>query len=86
MSSTIWTREATALPCPRCHASAGARCRVYDGRPARYPHEGRLVPSVTCPRCGYVDTDPTNVAGGYCARCRDWTSGGSLRAGQDVLL
>lgn len=89
MTSTVWTRQATALRCPRCTASPGARCRTSSGRYATSPHEGRLVPSFTCPRCGTVTTEPTNVASAYCTSCHDWTIDEALqarvRAAQDEL-
>lgn len=85
--STVWTKEATALRCPHCLASVGARCRTYDGRVTKAPHVGRLVPSFTCPACGTVTTEPTNVANSYCATCHEWTGpeGQPLQAAQDVL-
>jgi len=87
-TSTLWTRETTALRCPRCKASPGARCRTSSGRYATAPHEGRLIPSFTCPRCGTVDTNPTNAAFGYCSTCHDWTgvtTSSTTRAAQDEL-
>lgn len=72
--SSVWTREATALRCPFCHASPGARCRASSGRYATQPHVSRLVPSFTCPQCLTITTEPTNVASGYCASCHDWTA------------
>jgi hypothetical protein len=32
-----------------------------------------LVPSVTCPRCGWTSYHPKDVAEGYCSACHDWT-------------
>jgi hypothetical protein len=84
-SSTVWTAQATALRCPYCHASPGARCRTLDGRRTSAPHVGRLVPSFSCPLCGTVTTDPTNVASAYCTSCLDWTADAVARAAQDVL-
>ena len=31
------------------------------------------APSYTCPRCGAVSHNLTDVAEGYCGRCHDWT-------------
>ena len=90
-ASEVWTREATTLRCPYCHASPGARCRTLAGTRATTPHTGRLVPSFTCPWCQLVTTEPTNVASGYCTRCRDWTAptvrpGVLLRAQEELPL
>ena len=75
----------TAVRCPLCHASPGARCRTSSGRYASQPHAGRLIPRFECPLCGDITDDPINVAQGYCNACHDWTGGAVPTYGQDGL-
>ena len=84
-ASVVWTDAVVRFRCARCQASPGARCRTVSGRYAGAPHVDRLVSRFLCPVCALVDTDPVNVAHGYCTACRAWTGDGRHLAAQDTL-
>lgn len=34
----------------------------------------QLPESITCPRCGAISFNPTDIREGYCGACHDWTA------------
>ena len=64
-----WARADVALPCPLCGARTGARCRTSTGKRTTGPHLARQAPRYLCLSCGAIESNPHNVAAGFCAAC-----------------